>query len=183
MPVKDENFLLKYKDPKFWKTFKNRTARQRNKDKFTGLLLKYGSNGNVHNEVKELLNDEFKMCTVLPGVNVNERFKNVTDLPSVKSEAKTPECYGFTVNINGKTVTPEKRYCKGCGNPLHKNQKKGSVFCSAKYVGYERAHQCRNIVFNPSNNFRKKLIRIETNGLLFDINSFFKVQNIATNES
>ena len=179
---KDKIFLLQCRDPKFWKTFENRTGRQRNKNKFQRMLLKYGSNGNVHKEVKELLNNEFKMCTVLPGVNVNERFKNVTVLPSVKNEAKRPECYGFTVNINGNTVTPEKRYCKGCKNELHKNQKKGSIFCSAKYVGYERAHQCRNIVFNPSNNFRNKLIKIETNGLLFDIQPYFQVQNIARNE-
>ena len=170
---KDKIFLLQCRDPKFWKTFKNRTARQRNKDKFQNLLLKYGSNGNVPNEVKGLLNNEFKMCTVLPVVNVNERFENVTVLPSVKSEANKPECYGFTVNINGKTVTPGKRYCKGCGKELNPNQKKGSTFCSEKYVGYERAHKCRNIEFNPSNNFRNKLIKIETNGLLFDIEPYF----------
>ena len=170
---KDKIFLLKGKDPKFWETFKNRTGRQRNKDKFQKLLLKYGSNGNVQNEVKDLLNDEFKMCMVLTGPNLNEEIENVTVLQGAKSEVNKPECYGLTVNINSKTVTPEKNYCKGCGKELDQNQKKGSVFCSAKYVGYESAHRCRNIVFNPSNNFRNKLIKIETNGLLFDIQPYF----------
>ena len=179
LPVKDENFLLRYRNAKLWKTFKNRTGRKRNKDKFQNLLFKYGSNGNARNEVKELLNGEFKMCTILPGAKLNEEIKNVTVLPSIKNEAGKSKCYGFTVNIDSKTVTPEKRYCKGCGKELNPNQKKGSVFCSAIYVGEERAHQCRNIIFNPSNNFRNKLIKIEANGVLFDVTPFFKGQKLA----
>lgn len=170
---KDKIFLLQCQHPKFWESFKNRTDRKRKKDEFQNLLLKYGSNGNVQNEVKELLNEEFKSCMILPGPKLNVEIKNVTVLPGVKSEVNKLECYGFTVNIDSKTVTPAKRYCKGCGKELNPNQKKGSVFCSAKYVGYDRAHQCRNIVFNPSNNFRNKLIKIETNGLLFDIQPYF----------
>jgi hypothetical protein len=176
---REKVFLHHCRDPKFWKKIKNRNTRKRTKDRFKLLLFRFGSNGNVHNEVKELLINEFKMCTVLPDAKLNEEIKNGTVLPTAKSEAEEQNVYGFTVNIESKTVPIQNRYCKGCGNPLNPGQKKNSLFCSAKYVGYEKAHQCRNIVFNPSNNFRNKLIKIETNGLLFDINPFFEVQSIA----
>jgi hypothetical protein len=155
---KEKIELLEYRDPRYLLKIKNRNSRKLKKDRCKGLLLKYGSNGKVHSEIKELLIKEFKKCTVLP---------------SVEKRAEKPKEYGLTIKINSKTVPIEKRYCKGCGNPLHPDQKKGSVFCSAKFVGYERAHQCRNIVFNPSNNFTKKLMNIEAKGLLFDIQPFF----------
>lgn len=159
LPADVEIFLLKCKDPNYWNNFKNRSSRQYYKNKYKELLLKYGGNKYVQNEVKELLINEFKLCTVLP---------------SVKNEIKISKLYGFTIKINGKNVSTEKRYCKGCGKELSENQKKGSVFCSAKFVGYERAHQCRNVVFNPSNNFRNKLIKIEAKGLLFDISDYIQ---------
>ncbi len=176
LPVKDANFLYKCKDPKFWKGVKNRTTRQRNKEKFHSLLIQYGSNGNLHDEVKRLLIKEFEKCMIDLDKEGQKSFNNVTVLPSVKSKAKTPECYGFTVNIEGNTVTPVKRYCKGCNKELHPGQIKSSICCSAKYVGEKKAHQCRNNVYNPSNNFRNKLLKIETNGLLFDIQDFFIAQ-------
>jgi|GEM_PF-1121544 len=124
---KEKIFLQHCRDPKFWKKIKNRNTRKRNKDKYNHLLLRYGSNTNVHNEVKELLKQEFKMCTVLP---------------TVKSEAEKQNVYGFTVNIDCKTVPIEKRYCVSCGNELNPAQRKDSICCGAKYVGYEKAHHC-----------------------------------------
>lgn len=154
---KEKIYLHHCRDPKFWKKTINRNQRKRNKNKYNDLLLRYGSNKNTHNEVKELLKQEFKMCTVLP---------------TVKSEAEKQNVYGFTVNIDCKTVHIEKRYCKGCGKPLHPGQKKNSNFCSAKYVGYERAHKCRNNNSNPRNNFKNQFKKITGKGLLFDIIPF-----------
>jgi hypothetical protein len=45
---------------------------------------------------------------------------------------------------------PEKRFCKSCGRDIS-NQRKGSVFCSQKFVGEQKAKQCRNIDSNPRN--------------------------------
>lgn len=154
---KERLFLLKCRDPKFWKKIKYPTTRQRKREKFNRLILKYGSNQNIHAEIKELLQHEFKMCMVLP---------------SVKNETVKQSVYDFTVKIESKIIHIQKRYCKGCGKELNPQQRKGSEFCSARFVGYERAHQCRNLFFNPSNNFRNQLKRIEARGLLFDIRPY-----------
>lgn len=78
LPVKDKIFLLQCKNSNFWKDFKNTSSRKYNKDKMKGLLLKYGSNGNVQNEVKEFLIKEFKNCTLLPSVENEAKNKNCT---------------------------------------------------------------------------------------------------------
>lgn len=170
---KDKLFLVQCKDPKFFRIFPSGTTRQRKKEKFQNLLLKYGSNNHIHEEVKKLMESEFEKCMVLPSGQKNKEIKTGTLLPSVKNDSENQNRYTFTLNIESETVPPAKRHCKGCGKELHPNQKKDSSFCSAKYVGYKKAHQCRNIYFNPANNFRNKLMALETNGLLFDINPYF----------
>lgn len=57
--------------------------------------------------------------------------------------------------------TPPRRYCLSCGKEIS-HQRANSKFCSAKYVGYVQAHQCRNIDSNPRNRI-KQWIRIEKN--------------------
>lgn len=156
---KEKLFLLQCRDPKFWEKIKHPTTRQRKREKFNRLNLKYGSNQNIHAEIKKSLQHEFEMCMVLPGV---------------KNEAVKQNVYDFTVNIESKIIHIQKRYCKGCGKELNPKQKKDSEFCSAKFVGYERAHQCRNLFFNPANNFRNRLKKIEARGLLFDIRPYLK---------
>ncbi len=89
LPDKDKIFLLQCRDPNYWKTFTNTSSRKYNKDKFKSLLLKYGNNENVHDEVKELLTNEFKNCTLLP---------------SVKKEVENQKLYTFTVKVNSKNV-------------------------------------------------------------------------------
>ena len=101
LPVQDENFLLKCQGINFWKKFKNTSSRKYNKDKFQNLLLKYGIKGNIHNEVKELLINEFKNCTLLP---------------NVKREVENQKPYTFTVNIEGKTVQSLEKVMQRGGN-------------------------------------------------------------------
>jgi hypothetical protein len=48
----------------------------------------------------------------------------------------------------------------------------GSRFCSAKYVGYFAAHQCRNNDSNARNNRIRKINKINSKGVLFDIAPF-----------
>lgn len=176
---KDKIFLLECRTPQFFKNFESRTTRGRKRDKFKKLLLKYGSNGNIHNEVRELLENEFQKCMGLSGTQKNEKTETGTLLPGVENEVENRNRYNLTVNIEGHSVPPVKRHCKGCGKELHPNQKKSSSFCSAKFVGYNKAHQCRNIYYNPANNFKKKLISIDRNGVLFDINPYFSGKGIS----
>jgi hypothetical protein len=59
-----------------------------------------------------------------------------------------------------------RRYCQTCGRDIS-NQKDGSKFCSAKIVGYENAHYCRNTASNPRNNDKNKLERCKKQGISF----------------
>jgi hypothetical protein len=61
------------------------------------------------------------------------------------------------------------RLCVSCGKPLHREQKEGSKFCSAKFVGYEPAHKCRNADSNRRNNLKRKMEKINKKGVLFDV--------------
>jgi hypothetical protein len=62
-------------------------------------------------------------------------------------------------------ITP-RRYCQTCGRDIS-DQKDGSKFCSAKIVGYENAHYCRNTASNPRNNDKNKLERCKKQGISF----------------
>lgn len=79
--------------------------------------------------------------------------------------------------IIGKNVDPRHpvRSCLSCGKDIS-NQDKKSKFCSAKHVGYEQAHKCRNQATNPKNNLNKKIQLINSKGVLFPIESFLKIQ-------
>jgi hypothetical protein len=100
-------------------------------------------------------------------------FKNYPNLPTGKSD-KLPI---LTIKIKGKngekSFTDKKRVCLSCNKELHPEQKKGSRFCSAKYVGEAAAHQCRNHISNARNNFKHKIETIQARGVLFDIMPYF----------
>ena len=89
-----------------------------------------------------------------------------------------PKLSEITINIKGKLLQSsnleQKRFCKSCNSDIS-HQKNDSSFCSAKYVGYENAHRCRN----TKNNFKYKIEKIQSKGILFDIEPFFckKVRN------
>lgn len=60
-------------------------------------------------------------------------------------------------NINPiDTNQPTQRYfCKGCGSDIS-HQKTSHKFCSEKYVGYKKAHNCRNMISNPIHSAKRK---------------------------
>ena len=67
--------------------------------------------------------------------------------------------------------TIKKRVCITCGRDISHQHPK-SKYCSAKYVGYEAAHRCRNAASNPHNNRRRKIEQITQRGVLFDIEQY-----------
>ena len=70
--------------------------------------------------------------------------------------------------IHPHPFQPEKRVCKSCGRDIS-NQKKGSRFCSAKYVGEAAAKRCRNL---DSDTRRTDRIRYKGKQLLFDVGMY-----------
>ena len=76
-----------------------------------------------------------------------------------------------------RNITPpaevNKIYCLGCGAEIV-NPRKGQKFCSAKQVGYERAHKCRNNNSNPRNNTRRSYIRLISVPMLFDTSEYIQ---------
>jgi len=67
--------------------------------------------------------------------------------------------------------TAQKRYCLSCKKDIT-NQHKNSLFCSSKYVGEREAKKCRNNNSNPRNNRLRKIDKINSKGVLFDIAPF-----------
>ena len=81
----------------------------------------------------------------------------------------------FTIKIKGKLVEsdtkPNQRFCISCSKDIS-HQKDNSKFCSPKYVGEVEAHKCRNTDSNKRNNFKNKIQRIYSKGVLFEIEPF-----------
>jgi hypothetical protein len=147
----------------YWQKYKVRNgadAYKYQRNKFKLLVKKHGNNW--HQLIRELIEKEW-----------NDLLRISPNLPSGET-VHFPE---FTIKINGKngetTLTDNKRYCLSCGKELHQEQKPGSKFCSSKFVGEKSAHQCRNNDSNPRNNTNRKLMILNSRGLLFDIMPYF----------
>lgn len=64
---------------------------------------------------------------------------------------------------------PAARFCPTCGRPLTTATK----FCSERELG-PAAKRCRNAASNPRNNARRRLLRAEGLGTLFDVRPFVR---------
>lgn len=86
-----------------------------------------------------------------------------------------PKLYDFTIKVKSKFVQtdtkPNQRFCISCSKDIS-HQKDNSKFCSPKYVGEVEAHKCRNTDSNKRNNFKNKIQRIYSKGVLFEIEPF-----------
>ncbi|MEO6232886.1 MAG: hypothetical protein ABJB11_19710 [Ferruginibacter sp.] len=160
------DLLTSGQNPKYWECLKKENKRQFNyqREKFKRLVAKNGANwqqlvnGLIQIEWKEL----FKNCTNLQSGTKEPNSKNCTNIAT----GENGKLYEFTIKVKGKNV--QSRFCLSCGKDIN-NQKGGSKFCSAKYVGYEAAHQCRN----NCNNRKYKIEKIQRRGVLFDIMPYF----------
>ncbi len=164
LPLKkpEIDLLTKGQNFKFWeetkKTFTSDQYKYQ-KNKFKKLVEKYGNNWQT--VVNDLLKTEWENL-----------FKNYPNLPHVQNHL-LPE---FTIKIKGKNgeknVILKKKYCLSCGKEVNPAQKNNSTFCSAMFVGEAAAHKCRNNNSNPRNNRIRKIHRINSKGVLFDIAPF-----------
>ncbi|TZF83248.1 hypothetical protein FW774_13245 [Pedobacter sp. BS3] len=147
-----------------------RKQRYDNRRKYTEIIQQFGTL-KLHETVRELL---IKKGNVLSGISKKDTAKNSNVLSRISNEKR--KRFERSVIVSKRyfippVETPEKRACQSCGKDIS-HQSKKSKFCSAKYVGYEQAHKCRNTNSNPRNNFARKLKRLELNGLLFDVKPY-----------
>ncbi len=166
----DYDLLLNGRNPKYWGSLKdlNRNSYNYKRGKFRDIVLKYGRNS--HYLVSDLIKNEW-----------DSLFINSTNLPIGESA----ELRKLTLKIKGKNVESDllplhNRVCLSCGKDIS-SQKSGSKFCSAKIVGEDDAHKCRNSNSNKRNNFKRKVEIIKGRGLLFDITPFFLINNKQSN--
>lgn len=155
--IKDgENF-------RFWQRLKRENERQYyyQLKKIRAIQSNHGDR--LHETVRELIQK-----------NWDSLFPNCRDLPCGKDSV----LQDFTVKVNSQflqyenTISPAQvRKCQSCGRDIS-NQSPRSKFCSAKYIGKQAAHKCRNMDSNPRNNLRSKIERITRRGVLFEIAPF-----------
>lgn len=125
----------------------------RERDKFKKLIAKY-STSTMKTDISQLIE---KKCGQL--LKIADKFTNQSTLPKVNESGQI-----HNSNIVGYCPTQEQgiRLCQSCGRDIT-NQRSGSKFCSAKYVGTENAHRCRNI----DSNFRHRVIRMKERERIF----------------
>jgi hypothetical protein len=80
----------------------------------------------------------------------------------------------FEEKFATKPPTPSApRCCQTCGRPLN-SRNATAKFCSERELG-KAAKKCRNAASNPRNNARRRLLKIESQALLFDTRPYVKV--------
>jgi ribosomal protein L37E len=94
-------------------------------------------------------------------------------LPTLQSTNIKEECDILPIKMNGHFVAAEDskkkgmKRCNGCGEIiLHPS--KNQLFCSAKVVGYSKAHKCRN----TSSNAKKSIRHLLSSPTLFELLEF-----------
>jgi hypothetical protein len=173
-------------NPKAWGKM-NRWERFTLKPEFRRIVDAYGKNkwivptGKMIDEKwRMLLVINSQTANVLTGVKENIQKDNVTNvLPDLLNPVEKIDCKRSPCLDNmGERNTPGKpqRFCKTCVRDIS-NQKKGSVFCSAKYVGEKQAKLCRNVDSNPRNNFSNREKKKYSGLNLFGINQFLGGNN------
>ena len=162
--------LLRYKDfinPLYWDDLRANKRRYYNKKKQCNEFInRIGGNDLKENLITLIRNK----CRELRNVTESEKWDF---LPEFQLAEKTPKGDFLPIKIiQGISPTnpeqPTTIYCKGCGRVIE-NPRVGQRFCSAKVVGYENAHRCRNNTTNPRHNTQRTIKRILSIPLLFDL--------------
>lgn len=166
----DERIYIECINPDYWDNW-NKDKRCKRKAQFNQIIYDHAST-DIKSIVKDLMIEKVYILLSETAKSINV-FTNIQNLYSTISDNGSTN--DFTINIIGKNVDTQqsKRTCQSCGNDISGQDKK-SKFCSAKYVGYQKAHQCRNNNSNPRNNFNRKIEVINSRGVLFAIEPFIK---------
>lgn len=167
MTKPDRKIYEKYRNPRVW------TANKKNRNstivaqenRFRAIVLKYGKL-KLHSTLTQMIKDKWsELITATP-----DTISAINDYLTHCKLCRNSYLI-YTPKIN--KVTTEKK-CISCGSDISQQDKK-SKYCSAKYVGEQQAHKCRNTNSNPRNNYTRQLQKIHNKGqLLFDITPYLK---------
>lgn len=143
----DRKLYRQLSNPRKWKQFRGNTTTGSRKrvTRFKHIIETYGKR-KIYSLITEAVNA--KLAYLLQTDNV---------------AVFTPNTYTVKTDIN--------RACLSCGKDIT-NQHRNSRFCSAKYVGERAAKKCRNSNSNPRNNRQRKIDKINSKGVLFDVSPF-----------
>jgi hypothetical protein len=140
---KDKRKYIEYSNPNKWRINGLKTTTQyRNEQRFITIVEKYGTR-KLHPIIRSLIESKIHLLD--------------------------QNCNTFLSKYNTKPL--QRKVCVSCGRDIS-NQNNRSKFCSPKYVGEAAAHECRNSDSNPRNNLKRKINRIMSKGVLFDIGPF-----------
>jgi hypothetical protein len=119
-----------------------------------------------------------KIKSILPDIKKGYVFPEVGSLKRQNVHPSKGVCSTTSINcgkhspsVNLSSVDHEAK-CLTCGRDIS-HQRKGSKFCSEKLHG-KAAKKCRNKNSNPRNNFRRAILRMESQPLLFDHRPYLK---------
>lgn len=171
--ARERLILTQGQNPLFWKEYKETNPDNyfKKRNRFKDLVKKFG-NQDIQEIVFPLVVQKWsELITIDP--------KTLQELTG----GKKPNITGIDTSIIGTNTVmldmkdpdlgqPQRRYCLTCKRDIS-NQRSGSKFCGAKYVGYSQAHRCRNIDSNPRNRIRYIKEMEKINPPLFDTNPFF----------
>lgn len=167
MTKSERKVYEKYKNPRVWiANKKNRNSTiVAQENRFRAIVAKYGK-WKLHSTIAQMIKDKW-----------SELSTPTTDTISAINDylihCKLCGIYYLEYNPKINKVTTEKK-CISCGSDISQQDKK-SKYCSAKYVGEQQAHKCRNTNSNPRNNYTRQLQKIHNKGqLLFDITPYLK---------
>ncbi len=176
MNDKERSFMNQWRNPIYWQELKEikYTTYKYHGKRFKEITEKY-SRDHRQKQIGSLIK---KKCAELL-ICDQETLSKLTIFLDQYSKAKTIQITTPSIELiipeTHTTLSPnngqEKRRCKTCGKDIS-NQKEDSFFCSAKYVGEERAKQCRNADSNPRNYIKRKINRIHMYPVLFDPNRY-----------
>jgi hypothetical protein len=151
-------------NPKAWERFTPKERYKRRKQ-FEEIMQAKGKT-NWKQVTAKLISEKWAMLLtlsksghVLTNHQIIKSGDNLTDLP--KTEKRL---FNRLDNLLIPTLPglPCARTCKTCGRDIS-HQKKESIFCSAKDVGYKEAHRCRNKDSGQRRTLRKREARKSLN--------------------
>ncbi len=161
--------LLRYKDfinPLYWDELRADKRRYYNKKKQCNEFIKRIGGNDLKQNLVDKIRDK---CRELRNVTESKKWDF---LPEFHSAEKPPKVDFLPIKIipgiSPTEPTQKTTICKGCGKVID-NPRPGQKFCSSKVVGYENAHKCRNMVYNPKHNTQRTIKRILSIPLMFDL--------------
>ena len=154
LPLNDRKLYREWSNPKRWNKLKGATTQTTRikMTRFKTLVERYGQR-KIYRHVLNAVNNKLSNYSLIKPVslflpNYSKRTDELEEFEAIK-----------------------KRVCQSCGRDISEQHQK-STYCSAIYVCYAAAYQCRNAASNPHNNRRRKVARINSKGVLFDIEPY-----------